>query len=232
MASSWIDLFARGDITINGKSGTAPFSVHANGLGGSGGDGEEGGIVTVKSTQGSVAASGKALQASSTRPSGSDAGRVTVEAALAVTFSGSTPTLEAKGHDLGGAIAARAFTGALSWLAGVGDVRPNATGTIPHGLHGHSTTPPAGRISTARCPARRPTARRPRPAARLRRLACLRLQPSRPPPCVPRIASARPLARRSPRSRRGAPNHTTLSEAVQQASTGRDHRRLPNRSRT
>ena len=27
-------------------------------------------------------------------------------------------------------IAARAFTGALSWLAGVGDVRKNLTGTI------------------------------------------------------------------------------------------------------
>ena len=33
---SWIDLFARGDIAINGDS-SAPFSVHANGLGGSGG---------------------------------------------------------------------------------------------------------------------------------------------------------------------------------------------------
>jgi hypothetical protein len=125
---SWIDLFARGDIAINGNSSLL-FSVHANGTGGTGGDGEEGGIVRVASKQGSVTASGKALQASS-ESNGSDGGRVTVEAALAVTFTGSTPTLEAKAKDLGGAIAARAFTGALSWLSGVGDVRPNATGTI------------------------------------------------------------------------------------------------------
>ena len=76
---SWIDLFSRGPIVINGDD-ALPFSVHANGLGGSGADGEEGGIVTVKSKAGSVTASGKALQATSTKASNSDAGRVTVEA--------------------------------------------------------------------------------------------------------------------------------------------------------
>ena len=93
---SWIDLFARGDIAINGNS-SLPFSVHANGTGGTGGDGEEGGIVRVASKEGSVTASGKALQASS-ESNGSDGGRVTVEAALAVTFTGSTPDARGQGQ--------------------------------------------------------------------------------------------------------------------------------------
>src|SRR5262245_21229817 len=132
---SWIDLFARGNITINGPSSTSsPFAVHANGLGGSGGDGEEGGIIAVASKQGKVSASGRALQASVcknapgepcvlTNSNNSDGGSITVKAALSVTFDGNTPTLEAKAKDQGGTITARAFTGALSWTNGSSDVR-------------------------------------------------------------------------------------------------------------
>src|SRR4030095_10227121 len=91
---------------------------------------------TVKSTQGSVTAHGKALQANATAHSIDRGGTVTVEASIDVTFiqnvPNNPPTLEAKGGStgVGGAIAARAFTGSLKWLSGVGDVRPNATGTI------------------------------------------------------------------------------------------------------
>ena len=48
---SWIDLFAKTNITINGSVG-GPYAVHADGLGGTGGNGEEGGIVTVKALNG------------------------------------------------------------------------------------------------------------------------------------------------------------------------------------
>ena len=126
---SWIDLFARGNISINGDA-VLPFSVHANGLGGSGADGEEGGIITVMSKQGSVTASGLALQATSTAASNADGGTVTVEAAQNVTFSGNTPTVVVKGNDLGGSIGMRAYNGALTWTDGNGDARPVATGTI------------------------------------------------------------------------------------------------------
>ena len=132
VGTSWIDLFARGDVLSDGNA--APFSVHANGLGGSV---ETGGVVTVKSTQGSVAAHGKALQANATVHNGDHGGSVTVEASIDVAFTlnapNNPPTLEAKGGGttgVGGAIAARAFTGSLTWLSGAGDVRPNATGTI------------------------------------------------------------------------------------------------------
>ena len=139
--TSWIDLFARGNITINGLTGNSsvPFSVHANGLGGSGGDGEEGGIIKVVSKQGSVTANGKALQASAPRGSNSDAGQITVEAALSVTFNGNTPTLEAKANDHGGSIVARIHR--LPQLARrsgrrAAECRRNHQ---PDGLHGHST---------------------------------------------------------------------------------------------
>jgi hypothetical protein len=221
---SWIDVFARGDITINGRTGnsTVPFSVHANGIGGSGGDGEEGGIVRVSSKEGSVTASGKALQASvPTNSSNSDAGTVTVEAALAVTFVGNTPTLEAKANDHGGAIAARAFTGALSWLAGIGDVRPIASGTISlkactaapttTGTNFNGEVPS---VTTGLCAPASPTL-----PAYVILPACLCNLPGPGPACpedrfriISRTVAADPQG--------GVPNHTTLSEAVQQASTG------------
>ncbi len=142
-STGWIDLFARGPITIVGPA-SPPFAVHANGNGGSGGDGEEGGIVTVKSTQGTVTASGRALQATTTKnDSNADGGQITVQAAGNVTLD--TATLDAAGGpggvgDTGGTIAVRSFQGALSWQNGVGDVRPNATGTIALEACGAITT--------------------------------------------------------------------------------------------
>src|SRR5207249_9416719 len=46
--TSWIDAFARGNILIDGDAGK-PFAIHANGLGGSGVSGENGGVVHVAS---------------------------------------------------------------------------------------------------------------------------------------------------------------------------------------
>jgi len=139
--TGWIDLFARGSITITGDA-VVPFAVHANGNGGSGGGGEIGGIVTVKSKTSTVTASGKALQANvNNNASNSTGGSVTVQAASAVTLDGATieATIAGSG-DTGGTIAVRSFQGALSWQAGVGDVRPNATGTITLEACGAITT--------------------------------------------------------------------------------------------
>jgi hypothetical protein len=217
---SWIDLFARGNIAINGDS-LLPFSVHANGLAGSGGDGEEGGIVTVKTTQGSVTASGKALQASATNATNSDGGHITVEAALAVTFSGSTPTLEAKAlNGIGGTIAARAFTGALSWLGGVGDVRKNSTGTINlTACTAIATTPPPTNfngevpIPATLCAPTSPTL-----PDYVILPACICGVPFPPVECPE--DPFRVISRTVNAVQQGPPNHATLSEAVQQATTG------------
>lgn len=218
---SWIDLFARGNIVINGDD-ALPFSVHANGVGGSGGNGEEGGIVTVKSKQGSVAASGKALQATSTKASNSDAGQVTVEAAIAVAFINLTPTIEARGNDQGGAIAVRAFTGALDWLSGVGDVRPNATGTIALVACGAITTTGTnfnGEVPTTTTGLCTPTS--PTLPAYVILPTCLCGGPFPPGEVECPEDRLRIVSRTVDETAKSAlPNHTTLSDAVAQASFG------------
>jgi uncharacterized repeat protein (TIGR01451 family) len=91
--TSWIDLFASGDITIIGAS-SGNFAVHANENMGTGGTGSQGGIVTVKSTTGKITASGLALQANGLG-GGGDGGTILVEATLDVDLS--SGKLEAKG---------------------------------------------------------------------------------------------------------------------------------------
>jgi hypothetical protein len=125
--TSWIDLFSRGPIAVNGDAGL-PFSVHANGVGGSGGTGEAGGTVTAKSVAAALTAIGHAFQASGTSAANSKGGTIVGEAAGNVTLD--TAGIEATAGGAGGSIASRAFQGALSWQSGKGDVRPNATGTI------------------------------------------------------------------------------------------------------
>lgn len=127
---SWIDLFARGSIQITGGVDDK-FAVHANGLVSST---DDGGLITVKSTEGSISASGSALQADATRPGGRG-GVVTVEAAQIVTLT--TARLLARGDfnpqgglGSGGAIAVRAFNSSLNWQTGEGDVQPNNSGVI------------------------------------------------------------------------------------------------------
>jgi hypothetical protein len=55
---SWIDLFARNNININGPASGTTYAIHAN-IGGNNG---EGGIITVKSVEGTVNTSGLAIQ--------------------------------------------------------------------------------------------------------------------------------------------------------------------------
>lgn len=111
----WVDIFALNDITVVGNS-AAPFSVHANQTL----SGGHGGLVTVKSKQGSVITSGLALQASDTT-TGGQGGVVTVHAGLNVEFG--TGTIQAKGSNTGGGkqkggtIEAFAFTGTVTGTA-------------------------------------------------------------------------------------------------------------------
>ena len=121
----WIDLYAVGAIKLLGET-SGPFVAHANtGLGGS-----TGGIITVKSVgdlaTSTVSASGRALQASAL--GGGHGGEILVQATQAVNLD--TADLEAKGTTSGGKISVRSFKSSLSWQNGIGDVRPNATGTI------------------------------------------------------------------------------------------------------
>lgn len=132
---AWIDLFARGDVSIVGES-AGPFAVHANQTVTNG----FGGTITVKSTEGKVTASKQAIQASDTN-AGGDGGKVTVEAAGAVNLN--TATIRAQGDSnssggfgIGGTISGRAFNGTLTWTSGTGDVRPTGS-QVPAAQDGH-----------------------------------------------------------------------------------------------
>ncbi|HYC23173.1 MAG TPA: right-handed parallel beta-helix repeat-containing protein [Candidatus Bathyarchaeia archaeon] len=131
---SWIDLLALGDITITGDT-TTPFAVHANQFVV---PGSTGGIITVKSKNGAVTASGLALEADSTQQDlsgpapGGDGGSITVEANTNVTLD--TASIFARGDFVpagglgsGGQVSVRSFNGAISWKNGTGDVRPDGT---------------------------------------------------------------------------------------------------------
>lgn len=138
---SWTDLFARGDIVINGCTNEcAYFAVNDNGRLTS--TNTFGGTVTVKSKEGFVTATNKAIQAIGSA-SGGDGGKIVVEAALDVTLD--TAHLDAHGDfvptvGIGGQIAVRSFQQDVSWQNGIGDVRDNATGTIALTACGDVTT--------------------------------------------------------------------------------------------
>lgn len=128
----WIDLFARGDITIIGDS-LGPFAVHANQTLTNG----HGGRITVKSTEGEVAAAGRAIQANDTNAGGrggnvAEGGGVTVEAKLDADLRAGG-TLEAKGstgggNPNGGDISIRSFSGNID---SDGASRIDVTGGFP-----------------------------------------------------------------------------------------------------
>jgi hypothetical protein len=128
----WIDLFARGDITIIGDT-VLPYAVHANG--GLAQNTDDGGLVTVKSTQGAVittedvpATVGLAIQANATS-SGSKGGDVRVEASADVNFNSASIQAEGAnsggGAQAGGHISARSFNG---FVLGVAPGELNADG--------------------------------------------------------------------------------------------------------
>jgi hypothetical protein len=138
---AWVDIFARGDISISGPSSGAAlscnqksnFAVHSNEPCLTDSDG---GIITVKSTEGKIVTTGRAIQASAPTP-GSAGGAITLQANTETTLD--SATLEAKGDDdatggfgKGGSVNARSFNSTLSWQNGIGSVLPAGLGIAPH----------------------------------------------------------------------------------------------------
>jgi hypothetical protein len=128
--TSWIDLFARGDIRV--LNSTATFAVHANGNAGT----DDGGVITVKSagtgpaaSPGNVILKGLALQASAA--AAGIGGTVDVEALLDIDLSGGELEARANGSAStgnGGHIIVHSFKeDILSDLLSVLDV----TGHVP-----------------------------------------------------------------------------------------------------
>ncbi len=135
----WIDLLASGTITIHdgiGNDGAAAvFAVHANGSTQQSTD--NGGLILIQAYNGSVVATGNAVQADALT-SGSSGGEIRIEAKNNVTLD--TAAIFARGDfdptggfGSGGKIGPlttpiRAFLGALSWQNSVGDARPTGAG--------------------------------------------------------------------------------------------------------
>jgi hypothetical protein len=144
----WLDLFARGNITINGPTlVTTPFAVHANGLSPTN---DAGGIVTIKSRDGEVIASGRAVQANSTSPGG-QGGSVDIEAKLDVNLQGGQ--VQAMGATSGGApaggtILVRSWGNAPATGSILGDLNSvlNVTGGIIPAKFGSITLTACGTI--------------------------------------------------------------------------------------
>jgi hypothetical protein len=128
--TSWIDLFALGDITIN-NDGVAPYAVHANG---NAGTNDNGGVITVKSKAGAVETFGLAIQANAFG-NGGKGGNVDVEAGgdpLVSIGNGfvnfHAASIQAKGANAGGGSQAGGQISARSWNARVEGI--DATGEL------------------------------------------------------------------------------------------------------
>jgi VCBS repeat-containing protein len=118
------DLFARNDIQILGPSAASPFSsVNSN----PSGNNAAGGAVRVISTDGTVTASGNAFSAGATN-NGDNGGSINIAAKGNVVLDGATIKAVGGSSGKGGSIAARSYSGAVSWQAGVGDARPTGSG--------------------------------------------------------------------------------------------------------
>ena len=118
---TWIDLFSKNNISIIGDTNGA-YAVHANEFV----TNADGGIINVKSVQGSVTTFGFAVQANALNGGGSG-GIITIEAggvgAPAGTVDFGTSFIEARGSTIGGTpdggmISGRSFLGALLGAAG------------------------------------------------------------------------------------------------------------------
>jgi hypothetical protein len=134
--TSWIDLFARGNITITGDT-VNPYAVHANQTLGNG----HGGIIHVASRDGKVETSGRAIQANDTS-SGGKGGQVLVEASGPGSPDGDVDfgnaSIQAKGvSGHGGKIIATSFNGKIQ---GSGEL--NACGSV---------TPISGSVTLTSC---------------------------------------------------------------------------------
>ncbi len=131
---SWIDLFARRDITILGHGvgeRSAPFAVTARQFS----PDAPAGIITVKSVAGKVVTTGRALQADAAS-AGGVGGTVVVEAASDVVLGDAL--VRAAGIVAGGSIAVRSFNGAITGGTG-GDPGLGALDASPGGGAGIET---------------------------------------------------------------------------------------------
>jgi len=133
----YVNLFAKDVITVIGPPVSSTlFSVTSN-PGTT--DKRSGGTITAIAVSGTVTASGNAFQVSGTR-NGDRGGTVNVSAKNDVTLNGAT--IDASGatsdaNRAGGDIAVRSYSGALNWIAGVGDVRPaGSTAGVPAAQQG------------------------------------------------------------------------------------------------
>ncbi len=136
---AWIDLFAAGDITIIGGTGTN-YAVHANEFVST----SDGGLITVKSTKGGVLTTNSAIQANGAfgAATGGAGGSVTVQASNDVNLT--SASIQAKGDVTGGGaagghIANRSFNGQV-------------TGSLPGELNA-SGGPPLGTVTNQGCTA-------------------------------------------------------------------------------
>ncbi len=100
--TSWIDLFAAGDIVIDRirLGQRSPYAVHANENTGTGGNGSMGGTVTVKSVSGSVSTTGLAISANGVG-GGGDGGTVVVESGGTTTVDLDAASIQALGGTSG-----------------------------------------------------------------------------------------------------------------------------------
>ena len=144
--SSWIDIYARTNVTITDGTGNnynipnvpagssagfdTTFAVHANKHIGNG----FAGIITIKSIEGDLTASGDVAQADNTS-GGAKGGTVTVEATNNINLNSGTifargDFAQIGGYGFGGKINVRSFHGSLAWANGVVDARPIGTDSV------------------------------------------------------------------------------------------------------
>ena len=152
--NGWVDLFARGDIEINGDTiGTPaglPFAVHANQYRSSG----HGGQIRVKSTEGSVSLLGLALQASADKGingaavGGGDGGAILVQAKKNVKLDNNAGEIEAAGSPTGST-----SHGGHVFIQAFGTVSPDGSiiVTAPFTLDVTGHTPPDGTVDLKAC---------------------------------------------------------------------------------
>ena len=143
--TSWIDLFAAGDVSI--IRAALPYAVHANEETGTGGSGSQGGVVTVKSVSGSVSTTGPAISANGVG-GGGDGGVVVVESGGTTTVAFGAASLQARGGTSGnlpsgGSINARSFNGQVTGVA-PGELNTAATTAISGTVTLQGCTPPPG----------------------------------------------------------------------------------------
>jgi hypothetical protein len=128
-SQSKVDIFARGSIDILGPPSGTVFVVTSNP--GSANSRPAGGFITVISLEDRITATGKIFQAGKST-AGNSGGTVDLKAKLDVGLDGAIMAVgdfyATGGYGTGGEINVRSFSGAVSWVNGVGDVQPTGTG--------------------------------------------------------------------------------------------------------